>query len=121
MSLLPQQNIYPTHPDDKSTKEVSLQISGGSQDKHALLWWRNAPNVVQIVQLSGSKGNFAYITPIAFPLASPTSPFSSSTSGLPGTVDARQQVRYEKGWMVNGPRVWMRDLLLAMVGVGLIP
>ncbi|KAL5483334.1 hypothetical protein ACEPAI_8565 [Sanghuangporus weigelae] len=127
-------------PDDNSSKNVYVQAEGrtysGLGDRHVLLWWANGTYeqgqwknlpTTQILQLTGQSGYYNYYHPVVKKrrIAS----MEMNQQFLLGTFTRAQRdkiielvnsVKFSKTSTVNGCRVWMRDLLDAMVTAGLI-
>ncbi|KAJ3843547.1 hypothetical protein F5878DRAFT_262395 [Lentinula raphanica] len=113
MSRQMSRNYYEFIPDDDTEKDVYLQAHGHNFDgreRHVVIHWVNgtlADNpVTQIVQLSGIRGRFV---------------FDSFTRGERQLLlRLADEIEFDKTSVVNGCRVWMRELLLALVREGLI-
>ena len=129
-------SVYNTYPDDDSVKEVILHADGlsysGMGDRHVLLQWNNVTTetdlVTQIVQLTGQSSNHSYYVPVA-KLHSTQTMLDNQIFSLGKFSQAQRdeilnlahQVVFSKTSTTNGCRVWMRDLLVAMVQAHLIP
>ncbi|KAF5345292.1 hypothetical protein D9758_008472 [Tetrapyrgos nigripes] len=128
-------NYYNFIPDDDTDKDVYMQAHGTSFDgreRHVVIHWKNGrlgdSPVTQLVQLSGIRGNFSYDSlPIAKIRNAAT--MDSHTQYYLGTftreerkllLELAKDIEYESTSTINGCRVWMRDLLLAMVNKDLI-
>ena len=129
-------SIYPTYPDDQSSKEVWLQAAGHiytGGDRHVLIWWANGAKdnespVIQIIQLSGQSGNYSYYVPVA---QVQTENFMANNLQISLGNFTREQrdriltlaknVKYHKNSVMNGCRVWTRDLMEVMQAEALIP
>lgn len=122
-------------PDDNSTKLVELQAAGkfppASGDRHVLLRWTNAEQgpykYTQVVHLTGGPGNYAFYTP-SVKRHSEASRQQNSFYPLGYYTRAQRDqiiylassIQFNKYSKVNDCLVWMRDLLSAMVAVGLL-
>ncbi|THV06684.1 hypothetical protein K435DRAFT_743149 [Dendrothele bispora CBS 962.96] len=129
-------NYYTFIPDDQTEKDVYLQAHGtkfDGRERHVVIHWKNGTlgdsPVTQLVQLSGIRGKYAYdsLTPMAKIRNSAT--MDSHTQYYLGSFSREERqillqlagnVEYESTSTINGCRVWMRDLLSAMVGRDLI-
>lgn len=129
-------DIYSDYPDDSSTKTVELQAAElsypGYGDRHVLLQWSNGmhadgSDVVQVIQLSGMAGNYAYYCPHAnkvmaesrlknaiFPLGTFTRTERDRILAL------ADDISFKKTSTVNSCRTWTRDLLLSLVNENLL-
>jgi hypothetical protein len=139
-------SVYDKFPDDDSTKKVHFQAAGlvtqtgiGIGDRHVLLWWLNFNNlmgsnpssessrVIQIVQLTGQPGNYAYYSPVA-QMCDDTHEDDNmqillgefTRAQRDRMLELAKEIRFERRSVVNSCRVWTRDLLEEMVGEGLI-
>ena len=134
------------YPDDEETKDVYLQAHGlaeypGFGDRHVLIHWRNRRAgsaadtdhddngvvLLQVIQLTGQAGNYSYYAPVV--LAFSQSEVTSHTQYHLGQYTRAQRdeilkiaetIKYERRSVVNGCRVWTRDLLMEMVARGLL-
>ncbi|KAJ3988811.1 hypothetical protein F5890DRAFT_256501 [Lentinula detonsa] len=134
MSRQVSRNYYEFIPDDDTEKDVYLQAHGHNfdgQERHVVIYWVNgtlADNpVTQIVQLSGIRGNFVFDSLVA-KLRNPAT-LDSHTQYYLGSftrverqllLQLADQVVFDKASVVNGCRVWMRELLVAMVKENMI-
>ncbi|GAW05568.1 hypothetical protein LENED_007431 [Lentinula edodes] len=115
-------------------KDVYLQAHGHNFDgreRHVVIHWVNgtlADNpVTQIVQLSGIRGKFVFDSLVA-KLRNPATLESHTQYYLGSFTRAERQlllrlaneIEFDKTSVINGCRVWMRELLLKMVREKLI-
>ena len=125
------------YPDDNSTKKVELQADGlvtaHTGDRHVLLRWTNGTDTegrvyAQIIHLSGGPGNYNFHTPQVKMHSEAL--MGADTYYLLGQYTRVQRdqilalakaVDFDRRSRVNNCRTWMRDLLEAMVGAGLLP
>lgn len=133
------ESVYNTYPDDQSTKEVFIQAANlsysGAGDRHVLIWWSNGGDktsdtptpVRQVIQLTGQAGNYSYFYPVAN--SHPPALIQNNFQAFLGEFSRDQHdqiitlskgIAFEKTSIVNGCRVWTRDLLNAMVNAGLL-
>ncbi|KAJ3727072.1 hypothetical protein C8R42DRAFT_717893 [Lentinula raphanica] len=134
MSRQMSRNYYEFIPDDDTEKDVYLQAHGHNFDgreRHVVIHWVNgtlADNpVTQIVQLSGIRGRFVFDSLVA-KLRNPATLDSHTQYYLGSFTRGERQlllrladeIEFDKTSVVNGCRVWMRELLLALVREGLI-
>jgi len=123
------------YPDTDEDKEVFVQAAGprylGEGSRHVLIMWFNhfskSQFAAQVVQLVGKYGDYHYDSPVV-ELRHPRSLFQNQAFKL-GTFSRTQRdtilrlaatVEYHKNSMINGCRVWTRDLLESMVKCELI-
>ncbi|KAJ3994141.1 hypothetical protein F5050DRAFT_1713940 [Lentinula boryana] len=144
MSRQVSRNYYEFIPDDDTEKDVYLQAHGHNfdgQERHVVIYWvvkisliskkvngTLADNpVTQIVQLSGIRGKFVFDSLVA-KIRNPAT-LDSHTQYYLGSftrverqllLQLANQVEFDKASVVNGCRVWMRELLLAMVKENMI-
>lgn len=129
-------DIYSDYPDDNSTKTVELQAAElsypGYGDRHVLLQWSNGTHtdgsdVVQVIQLSGMAGNYAYYSPHANKVIA-ESRLKNAIFSL-GTFTRTERdrilalaadVSFKKTSTLNSCRTWTRDLLMSMVNENLL-
>jgi hypothetical protein len=132
---------YDDFPDDQDEKDVYLQAHGlaeypGRGDRHVLIHWTNKKRtdtvaestlsedgvVLQVIQLTGQAGNYSYYVPVAQILSQKE--ISNHTQFLLGRYTRAERdeilniakgLKYDRRSVVNGCRVWTRDLLLEMV------
>ncbi len=124
-------------PDDTNTKLIEFEAMGKypsvSGDRHVLLRWTNGEKgldgtYTQVIHLTGGPGNYAFYTP-SVKLHSPTSRMHNAFYPLGYFTRAQRDqiiqlassIKFDKNSPVNGCRVWMRDLLEAMVNNQLLP
>jgi len=128
-------NYYDSIPDDDSEKDVYLQAHGHNFDgreRHVVIHWLNgtlADNPVsQVVQLTGIRGKFLFENEPVARLRNPVT-MDNHTQYYLGSFTREerqlvlrlaQEVKFDGRSVVNGCRVWMRDLLQAMVKENLI-
>ena len=127
-------------PDDGTEKEIKLEAlgkkrAGPNDDRHVCLYWTNGvvgegdeeAQCAQVLHLTGGPGAYAFYTPQTR-LQDPTT-HAQDTSYVLGRYTRAQReqilelasrVSYDRQSWVNGCRVWMRDLLEAMVDAGLL-
>ncbi|EIM79902.1 uncharacterized protein STEHIDRAFT_172902 [Stereum hirsutum FP-91666 SS1] len=129
-------DIYSEYPDNDTMKTIQLCADGlsypGFGDRHVLLQWENGPSkeggsVIQIIQLSGMPGNYAYYAPFAkagLDGALTTHTFISlgqfTRAQRDRILELANAVVFERTSVVNSCRTWTRDLLMAMVDEGLL-
>ncbi|PIL34491.1 hypothetical protein GSI_03268 [Ganoderma sinense ZZ0214-1] len=122
-------------PDDESVKLIELQAAGlyppVAGDRHVLLRWFNgmegSHTYTQVIHLTGGPGNYAFLTPSIkrhseesrrlntfYPLGLYTRAQRDQIISLASSI------RFNRRSTVNDCLVWMRDLLEAMVAVGLL-
>ncbi|KAF5310211.1 hypothetical protein D9619_010471 [Psilocybe cf. subviscida] len=135
-------SLHEKYSDDDTTKELFIQADGlrdypGFGDRHVLIYWYNnaAPSTpenngqpaIQITQLTGQAGNYAYYAPVVHSV--PPAVMAQHLQIFLGTLTRAQRdemlaladaVQFNRKSTVNGCRVWTRDLLWAMVGADLI-
>ncbi|KIK03734.1 hypothetical protein K443DRAFT_94713, partial [Laccaria amethystina LaAM-08-1] len=100
--------------DNDIEKEVFLQAAGlsysGTGDGHVLIWWSNASAsdpTSQVIQPTSQAGNYSYSQ-------------SPSAPQLFARAQRDQVLGFIRSSVVNGCRVWTRDLFAGMVEVGLM-
>ncbi|KAI0079415.1 hypothetical protein K474DRAFT_1673436 [Panus rudis PR-1116 ss-1] len=100
------------YPDDNSSKEVFLQAAGlehaGDGDRHVLLRWINAVDIVKKQSIQSRQSNTFY------------SLGTFTRAQRDQIIALAKAVKYDKKSRVNSCRTWTRDLLEAMVNAGLI-
>ncbi|KAA1475939.1 hypothetical protein DENSPDRAFT_874334 [Dentipellis sp. KUC8613] len=124
-------DVYSDYPDDNTTKEVQLQAAGrsylGYGERHVLLQWPNGTDeegdvIMQIVQLSGMVGNYAYYAPFATKCTE--SVLQNNEAFSLGMYSRAQRdrilalaeaIQFKRTSNVNNCQTWARDLLEAMV------
>ncbi|KAL4242402.1 hypothetical protein ABKN59_012085 [Abortiporus biennis] len=130
-------SIHDKYPDDSADKDFYLQANGfsypGYGDRHVLLWWLNGNNtdtsepIIQIIQITGQAGNYHYYYPVV--QQSSEASRLENEQFLLGTYTRSQRDRilelceeigFSKKSLVNGCRVWTRDLFVKMVEEGLL-
>ncbi|KAF9479863.1 hypothetical protein BDN70DRAFT_661385 [Pholiota conissans] len=136
------QSIYSKYPDDQSPKEVFIQAAGhsysGVGDRHVVIWWKNgevadddgvSKTVTQVIQLTGQAGNYAFYHPVSLLCSRVTVDTTENLQISMGTFTREQRdqmaafakdIVYDRKSVVNGCRVWTRDLFEAMVKAGLM-
>ncbi|KAG2155631.1 hypothetical protein DEU56DRAFT_976202 [Suillus clintonianus] len=121
-------SVHTEYPDDYSVKEVTLYAAGYDihSDHHVLLQWLNSTKddapVAQIVQLTG---NYNYYAPIVTCTDTtirnqviPVGAFSRIQRDQ--ILHLANQVKFQNSSTTNNCRVWLRELLMAMVDEELI-
>ena len=127
-------------PDDDSEKEIRLEAvgkkrAGPNDDRHVCLFWTNGvvgeghdeAQCVQVLHLTGGPGAYAFYTRQTR-LQDPATQEQDTFYVLGRYTRAQREqilelagrVSYDRHSWVNGCRVWMRDLLEAMVDAGLL-
>ncbi|THH07839.1 hypothetical protein EW146_g9187 [Bondarzewia mesenterica] len=123
-------NVLSAYPDNNDTKEVFLQASGknysGTGQRHVLLCWENLHDqrnfVMQVIQLIGIPGAYQWENVAKFRnkrtflSGNDVYPMGSFTRDQRDRIiELAGMVEFESTSTVNTCRVWMRDLLEAMM------
>lgn len=127
-------------PDDNSVKEIHLEADGKKRpgpkdDRHVLLCWTNGTVgegndealYTQVIHLTGGPGTYAFYTP-QVKLQHRSAREKNTLYSLGRFTRAQRDrilvlagsVKFERHSWVNGCRVWTRDLLEAMLDIGLL-
>lgn len=126
------QSRHEEFPDDDSIKRVFLQAEdrqySGIGDRHVLIWWSNETDAgaadtvaVQMVQLTGGIGGFAYYAPVVKKHNSERheqfflGDFSRAQRDQ--TLELAAAVEFNGKSHKNSCRAWTRDLLVVAAGV----
>ena len=126
-------SVHTEYPDDDSIKEVTLHAVGFeiSSERHVLLQWLNGTKedvlITQVVQLTGQPGSYNYYTPVVIPCGAD---HNTRNQVIPVGKFAREerdkilrlanQIQFQRTSITNNCRVWLRELLVAMVDEKLI-
>ncbi|KAM5531433.1 hypothetical protein V8D89_014890 [Ganoderma adspersum] len=127
-------------PDDDSEKEIRLEAvgkkrAGPNDDRHVCLCWTDgmlgegddAALCTQVIHLTGGPGAYAFYTPqtrLDSSISRDQNTFYTlgryTRAQREQILELASRVSYDRRSWVNGCRVWMRDLLEAMVNAGLL-
>lgn len=120
-------------PDDDSLKLIELQAAGRCQgaERHVLLRWTNGQrgqtNYTQLIHLTGGPGKYAFFKVSVKPHSEASRRLNTfyplgvyTRAQRDQIIDIATSIAFDKNSGVNDCCVWMRDLLEAMVAVGLL-
>ncbi|KAG2350862.1 hypothetical protein BDR05DRAFT_954984 [Suillus weaverae] len=120
-------SVHADYPDDDSVKEVTLRAAGFEihSDRHALLQWLNGTKddvpVTKIVQLTCQAGYYEpVVTCTDTTIRNQVIPVGTFSRAQRDQILLANQIKFQKTSIINNCRVWLRELLVAMVDGELI-
>ncbi|PBK61149.1 hypothetical protein ARMSODRAFT_965160 [Armillaria solidipes] len=126
-------NVYNICPDDESDKEVFIEAAGSSYngvERHVLMYWDNGTlnqaRVVQVIKIVGIPGDYTFKPPVARlhrPMQDPDTSFflgEFNREERDIILELARKVKFDERSTRNGCRIWLRDLLEAMIHEGFI-
>ena len=129
-------NYYNAYPDNDEVKQLYVEAQGmtyaGAGERHVQICWSNGAFVggyaLQTIELGGPPGGYHYVSPVVH-LRRMESMGSNEQFSLGYFSRAQRNrilalavsVHCDMQSVLNGPRVWVRDLLEAMVRAELLP